>query len=95
LIQENEVVSKTVALAMAKGALERSNADIAVAVTGFAGRGAEGDEPGLVHFGCASRFGATCHLEKHFGDIGRGEVRLKTIHRALELMLEVSKRTNR
>ncbi|QDP19932.1 CinA family protein [Sphingomonas xanthus] len=89
LIAEHDAVSKSVAIAMAEGALQRSGADIAVAVTGFAGRGGEGDEPGLVHFACARRSGATWHLEEHFGDIGRGEVRLKTIDRALKLMLDV------
>lgn len=88
LIARHGAVSRPVALAMAEGALRRSSADVAVAVTGFAGRGGNGDEPGLVHFACASRAGATCHDEQHFGDIGRGRVRLKTIHRALELMHE-------
>ncbi len=43
-------VSKAVALAMAEGALARSRADVALAVTGFAGRGGPGEEPGLVYF---------------------------------------------
>lgn len=88
LIDRRGAVSREVALAMAKGALDRSSADIAVGVTGFAGRGGDGDEPGLVHFGCATRAGGSRHDERHFGDIGRGEVRLKAIHRALELMRE-------
>lgn len=92
LIARHGAVSRPVALAMAEGALERSKADIAVAVTGFAGRGGEGDEPGLVHFGCAGPAGASCHDEKHFGDIGRGEVRLKAVHRALELMRDAVSR---
>ena len=86
MIDLHGAVSRPVAIAMAQGALERSKADVAVAVTGFAGRGGDSDEPGLVHFACASGNAATCHDEKHFGDIGRGQVRLKTIHRALELM---------
>ena len=86
MIERHGAVSKPVAVAMAEGVLKRSKADIAVAVTGFAGRGGDGDEPGLVHFGCASRSGGTGHDERRFGDIGRGHVRLKTIHHALELM---------
>ena len=87
LLDQHGAVSRPVALAMAEGALERSKADVAVAVTGFAGRGGDSDEPGLVHFGCASRQGPACHDEQHFGDIGRGDVRLKAVHRALELMV--------
>ena len=87
LIERHGAVSRPVALAMAQGALERSRAGVAVAVTGFAGRGGDGDEPGLVHFACAGPAG-TSHDEQHFGDIGRGDVRLKTVHRALELMRE-------
>ena len=86
LVEGEGAVSKPVAIAMAQGALRRSGADVAVAVTGFAGRGGKDDEPGLVHFGCAARDGRTCHDEQHFGDIGRGQVRLKALHRALELI---------
>ena len=50
LIAEKGAVSREVAIAMAEGALARSRANIALAVTGFADAG---DEPGLVHFGCA------------------------------------------
>ena len=90
-IDRHGAVSKPVAIAMAEGALKRSKADIAVAVTGFAGRGGKDDESGLVHFACA-RCDSTSHDERHFGDIGRGDVRLKTIHRALEMMLEAARR---
>src|SRR5215208_2206925 len=46
-------VSQAVAMAMAQGALEASTADVAVSITGFAGRGGPGEEPGLVHFAAA------------------------------------------
>jgi nicotinamide-nucleotide amidase len=68
-------VSEPVAREMAQGALRRSNADIAVAITGFAGPGGPDDEEGLVHFACARRDGETCHREEHFGAIGRDGVR--------------------
>jgi len=48
-------VSAPVAEAMARGALARSDGDIAVSITGFAGRGAPGEEPGLVHFAVLHR----------------------------------------
>lgn len=76
-------VSKEVALAMAQGALDHSRASIALAVTGFAG---SGDEPGLVHFGCARRNGGVWHREEHFGDIGRGPVRIASLRVALEML---------
>jgi nicotinamide-nucleotide amidase len=81
-------VSEPVARAMAEGALARSNAHIALSVTGFAGRGGPDDEPGLVHFGLARRGGSTLHRERRFGDIGRGPVRLGAIEAALDLLRE-------
>ena len=86
LLKDRRAVSRDVAVAMAQGALERSCADIAVAITGFAGPGAPGDEPGLVHFACAIKGGSTAHLECHFGDVGRGQVRLECLRTAMNLM---------
>jgi nicotinamide-nucleotide amidase len=79
-------VSHDVAIAMAEGALAASHADVAVSITGFAGRGGPDDEPGLVHFGCARTGRATDHRCEHFGDIGRGPVRVKCLEVALEML---------
>lgn len=79
-------VSKTVALAMAAGAIERSSADVAVSVTGYAGPTGDDGEEGLVHFACARRDGETCHREEHFGAIGRGGVRIAALEVALAMM---------
>src|SRR3546814_5451729 len=76
-------VSREVAVAMAEGAIERSHADIALAVTGYAGAAPPGEEAGLVHFACGRRGGLTAHREEHFGDIGRGPVRIGAIRVAL------------
>jgi nicotinamide-nucleotide amidase len=81
-------VSREVALEMAQGALRRSRADIAVAITGFAGPGDDGDEEGLVHFACAPRHGPTRHREEHFGPIGRQGVRIKALQTALGMLDE-------
>lgn len=81
-------VSEAVARAMAEGALKASKAQVAVSVTGFAGRGAPEDEPGLVHFACARDGRATAHREEHFGDVGRGPVRIECIRVALEMLDE-------
>jgi nicotinamide-nucleotide amidase len=88
LIDRCTAVSREVAEAMAQGALARSHGDVAMAITGYAGPGAPGDEPGLVHFGCALRDGPTWHREEHFGDIGRGPVREKALRVALEMLDE-------
>lgn len=86
LIEEKGAVSKEVAVAMAEGALARSRAHIALAVTGFADAG---DEPGLVHFGCAREGRITAHREEHFGDGGRGATRVKCMKVAVEMMTEM------
>jgi nicotinamide-nucleotide amidase len=80
-------VSRPVAVAMAEGALVASDALLTLAITGFAGPGAPGDESGLVHFACAREGAATRHRVEHFGDIGRGPVRLACLGVALELMI--------
>lgn len=87
LIARRGAVSMDVALAMAEGALKRSPADVAVAVTGIAGPsgGTEVKPVGLVHVAAARRGGARLHEECRFGDIGRDAVREATVRRALEL----------
>lgn len=79
-------VSRTVALAMASGAIERSSADVAVSVTGFAVPAGDDNEEGFVHFACARRGGDTCHREEHFGAIGRGGVCIAALEVALAMM---------
>jgi nicotinamide-nucleotide amidase len=86
LIEEKGAVSREVAIAMAEGAVERSRANIAVSVTGFAD---SGDEPGLVHFGCARAGRVTAHREEHFGPGGRGATRVKCMKVAVEMMTEM------
>ena len=86
LIKEKGAVSKEVAIAMADGALERSRANIALSITGFADKG---EEPGLVHFGCARAGRVTAHREEHFGPIGRGAVRVQCMRVAIEMMTEM------
>jgi len=79
-------VSEPVAREMAQGALRRSEADIALSITGFAGPGGPDDEEGLVHFACARRGGAVAHREEHFGKIGRDGVRIAALETALEMI---------
>lgn len=86
LIEGEGAVSKAVALAMAEGALAHSQADIVLSVTGYAGSADEGEEPGLVHFACVRRGHAPDHVEAHFGDRGRGHVRVETARTAFAMM---------
>jgi len=86
LIEREGAVSKEVAIAMAEGALARSRAHIALAITGFAD---SGDEPGLVHFACAREGRITAHREARFGSIGRGGVRIAALEVAVEMMTEM------
>lgn len=82
-------VSREVAEAMAAGALANSRGDVALAITGFAGPGAPGDEAGLVHLAARDRHGAVLHRECHFGDIGRGPVREAAVEVALAMLAEL------
>jgi nicotinamide-nucleotide amidase len=86
LLRQHGAVSAQVARAMAEGALDRSRADIAVAVTGFAGPTGGAGEEGLVHFACARRGRSIAHREAHYGPIGRGGVRLECLRTAIEML---------
>jgi nicotinamide-nucleotide amidase len=81
-------VSRETAEAMAHGALAHADVDLAVAITGVAGPGGGSkDKPvGLVHFAVASRGGALAHKEMRYGDIGRLEVRHKSVLQALAML---------
>jgi nicotinamide-nucleotide amidase len=81
-------VSQKTAEAMAAGAVARSGADLAVAITGIAGPGGgSADKPvGLVHFAAAARDGRLTHREKRFGEIGRSVVRTQSVAEALAML---------
>ena len=83
LIKEQGAVSKHVAVEMARRALDRSKADLAISITGFAGPGGCGDEEGLVHIGVASTHCPVWHAEFHFGAIGRDAIRARTLEECL------------
>ena len=88
-------VSEEVARAMAEGALERSDADLAVAVTGIAGPGGatETKPVGLVHHACAGSGGAVLHRRVvYLGD--RSGVRLATVETALDMLIDGAERRN-
>ncbi len=88
IIETNGAVSEEVAIAMASGALAHSKAGISVAVTGIAGPGGGSDDKpvGLVHIAGQRRGGSVTHIRCEFGDIGRSEVRERTVAEALRLV---------
>ena len=88
VLEAHGAVSAQVAEAMAIGARQKLQADMAVSVTGLAGPGGDeyGNPVGTVFIGYASEYQAFA-VERHFeGD--RESVRNQTIRAALELVLD-------
>lgn len=90
LISQHGAVSEPVAMAMAAGALENSDADLAVSITGVAGPGGgTPDKPvGLVCFGVAIRGAPAVAGTQRFGQRSRRHVRAKAMMHALRLLLQ-------
>lgn len=91
-LEDFGAVSRETALQMADGALFRSGADFAVAVTGIAGPGGGsiGKPVGLVHLAARARGGNSLHCEVRYGDLGRTGVRLATVRTALEMLVDIA-----
>jgi nicotinamide-nucleotide amidase len=87
-LQQHGAVSEQTAAAMAAGALARSQADLAVAITGIAGPGGGSKQKpvGLVHFAAASRDGRRLARHRRYGKIGRRRIRERSVAEALELL---------
>jgi nicotinamide-nucleotide amidase len=88
-------VSIATAWSMAQGVLDRTDADIAVAITGIAGPGGGSEKKpiGTVVFARAVRGADPDKIIadlKHFGDLGRGGIRLQAALCALDLLLPLS-----
>ena len=82
-------VSEPVAQEMARGALQRSNAHLAVAITGIAGPGGSDSKPeGRVCFAVATSGSIASSETKEFGAQGRDAVRTAARDYALELILK-------
>jgi nicotinamide-nucleotide amidase len=92
VLREHGAVSRETALAMAQGALKHSAASLSVAITGIAGPGGGSDDKpvGLVQFAAARRGGRNITREMRFGDIGRGNVRQRSVLVALEMLDELA-----
>ncbi|MGH1439801.1 MAG: CinA family protein [Cellvibrionaceae bacterium] len=85
LIESSGAVSGAVAVAMADGALKKSGANVAVAITGIAGPdGGSSEKPvGTVWIAWSIRHGKTFSRLFHFDD-GRKKIREKAVIAALE-----------
>jgi nicotinamide-nucleotide amidase len=91
VIMRHGAVSEEVARAMAEGALKNSVADVAVSCTGIAGpTGGSPEKPiGLVHLAAARTGETTLAEECRFGDIGRGEIRMRSVEAGLKLLFQI------
>jgi nicotinamide-nucleotide amidase len=87
-------VSRECAEEMAKGALAHASVDLAVSITGIAGpTGAVPGKPiGLVYFCAASRSGCVITHDRKYGDIGRSNVRRKSVLQALGMLRDLAEK---
>jgi nicotinamide-nucleotide amidase len=87
LLAAHGAVSAATAEAMARGALERSGAQVSVAVTGIAGPGGGSAEKpvGLVYLASVGPAGPTV-VEKRFGPLSRDAIREQTVIGALAML---------
>jgi nicotinamide-nucleotide amidase len=93
ILQKHGAVSRATAEAMTDGVLSRAPVDLAVAITGIAGPGGGSNEKpvGLVHFAAAARAGARLAREERYGDIGRSEIRCRSVLVALGMLEQLAK----
>ncbi len=92
LIADRGAVSEEVAVAMAEGALARSRATLAVAITGVAGPGGSERKPeGRVCFALAAAGRPTASETVEFGALGRRLVRRGSVAHALDLLLKAAR----
>jgi nicotinamide-nucleotide amidase len=88
-LKDHGAVSAQTALAMVRGALEHSRAELALSVTGIAGPGGatQGKPVGLIYIGYGMRGDALHSAEHHFeGD--RASIRRQAVEAALQHMLD-------
>ena len=95
MLERHGAVSEPVARAMAKGALARSRADFAVAITGIAGPGGGSVEKpvGTVWFAFGGRRGPVSTLHRVFSG-NRRAVRDQSVAVALKLLIGIVKKSS-
>jgi nicotinamide-nucleotide amidase len=84
-------VNADVVRRMAEGALDRSSAHVALAVTGVLGPepDEDGNPLGLVFFGCCRRGQSTKVVERRFPPMETDRLRHAVVVAALDLMVEI------
>lgn len=89
-ILDNGVVSEEVAYEMAQGVAQTAGSDVGVGITGVAGPGGGTDKKpvGMVCFGFYVH-GKTVTFTKHFGEIGRSQVRKSSVEFVLNTLLDL------
>ncbi len=92
LIEKHGAVSAEVAEAMARGAIKKSGADVAIAITGVAGPGGGTKKKpvGLVYIAAASRRHSDAAVIEHHFEGDRAAVRAKSANAALSLLKKTS-----
>jgi nicotinamide-nucleotide amidase len=90
IIEARGAVSEETAEAMAKGALENSEANLAVSITGIAGPSGGSDEKpvGLVYFGYALKGGSSGSIKHNFTG-NRATIQAKAAETAIEHLLKI------
>jgi nicotinamide-nucleotide amidase len=91
MLTAKTAVCEDVVRAMAEGALQRSPADVAAAITGVAGPepDEDGNPVGLVFIAVARRGFDTRVVKETYGDAGRDEVRERAIRDALSALRQI------
>ena len=92
ILEKHGAVSPQTADAMVRGVLGKSRVHLAVSVTGVAGPdGGSPEKPvGLVFFAAGTRGGNLITAEKRFGDVGRSEVRKRSVLQAFRMLHELA-----
>lgn len=91
LLQAKGAVCSDVAVAMAEGALARSPANLAVAITGVAGPepDEDGNPVGLVCIAVARHGLKTMYADKRYPDLGRDRIRERAVADALTQLIRM------
>ncbi len=92
LLERKCAVCAEVAVTMAEGALARSPATLAAAITGVAGpeTDEDGNPVGLVCLAVARKGGKAVSFEKHYGDPGREAVQERAMADALAALIRLA-----
>ncbi len=86
IVERCDAVYTAVAEALMRGAIDRSDADLAIGITGFCGPREKDEEVGLVYIGGGVRGSRVEVHEFHFGDQGRDCVLDAAVAAALDLL---------